>query len=54
MIGEEGFAGAAGGKVAWVVAFEVEEVEDEVGEGVPGSVLEGGLEVGEVGGAVGG
>ena len=32
----------------------MEEVEDEVGEGILGSVLEGGLEVGEVGGAVGG
>ena len=34
------------------MAFEVEKVEGEVGEGVAGSFLEGGLQVCEVGGAV--
>ena len=51
--GEEGFAGEEW-EVAGVVAFEVEEVEAEEGERVAGAVLEGGLEEGEVGGAVGG
>ena len=36
------------------MAVEVEEVEGEVGEGVLGAFLEGGLQVGEAGGAVGG
>jgi hypothetical protein len=51
--GEEVFAFAEG-EVAGVVAVEVEEVEDEVGEGMGFSVLKGGLEEGEAGGAVGG
>ncbi len=37
------------GEVAEVVAVEVEEIEDEVGEGLFGSFLKGGLEVGEAG-----
>ena len=51
--GEEGFAFAEG-EVAGIVAVEVEEVEDEVGEGMGFGVLKGGLEVGEAGVAVGG
>ena len=39
-------------KVARVAAFEVEEIEAKVGKGVAGAFLEGGLQVGEVGGAV--
>ncbi len=50
--GEERFA-IAEGKVAGVVAVEVEEVEAEVGEVMFGAFLEGGLQVGEAGGAVG-
>ena len=53
-IGEECFA-VAQREVTGVVAVEVKQVEDEVGErGIPGVVLEGGLEVGEAGSAVGG
>jgi len=52
-LSEEGFA-VAEGKVAGVVAVEVEEVEREVGEVVARAFLKGGLEVGEAGGAVGG
>ena len=37
---------------AGVAAFEVKEVEGEESEGVAGAFLEGGLEVGEIGGAV--
>ena len=48
--GEEFFT-LADGKVAGVVAVEVEEVEDEVGEGVAGAFVEGGLKVGEGGDA---
>ena len=50
-VGEEGLAFEQR-KVAEVVAVEVEEVEDEVGEGLLRAVLKGGLEVGEAGGAV--
>ncbi len=55
--GEEGgkeLLALAEGKVAGIVAVEVEEVEDEVGEGMGFGVLEGGLEESEAGGAVGG
>jgi hypothetical protein len=41
------------GEVARVVAVEMEEVEDEVGEGMGFGVLEGGLEESEAGVAVG-
>ena len=51
--GEEGFA-VVQREVAGVVAVEMEEVEAEVGEVMPGALLEGGLQVGEAGGAVGG
>ena len=34
------------------MAVEVEEIEDEVGEGLFGAFLKGGLQVGEAGGAV--
>ena len=49
-LGEELLA-FADGEVAGVVAVEVEEVEDEVGEGVALALVEGGLEVGEGGDA---
>ena len=42
------------GQVAQVVSVEVKEVEGEVGEGMLGAFLKGGLQVGEAGGAVGG
>jgi len=41
-------------RVAGVVAVDVEEVEDEVGEGVGFGVLKGGLEERETGVAIGG